>query len=338
MTRADRSPYALPLFAALALLVYVGNYAIASAYSAHAQAQARVPEWVVAFDVFLLVPALYLAIMRPPLKKALLGTVALLSLGILAGSLIIPASDRQVWRGLEQVRWLYLGALLLAQVVLISTVVRDIFRHRDAPNLETAVHRAIAARIPEPGVARLLQADARVWLYAFVRNKARFVQPAPAFHCWRHGANASNQIAFLVLVGVEIPIAHVLLSLYSPAVALVASVLSTYGWLFLYAEYRATLLRATTLDDDAVHIRHGVLGDQRVPYATIAAVERVDVRPRRARGQLRFVGTVNANLRLVLHPQAQLDTVLGRRPISDIYLALDEPAAFAAELPPRLQG
>ena len=219
MTRPDRSPYALPLFAAIALLVYLGNYAIGSAYVAHTHA--AVPEWVVAFDVFLLVPALYLAIMRPPLKKALLGTVALLSLGILAGSLIIPAADRQVWRGLEQVRWLYLGALLLAQVVLITTVVRDILHHRDAPNLETAVHGAIAARIPEPGVARLLQADARVWLYAFVRNKARFVQPGPAFHCWRHGANASNQIAFLVLVGVEIPIAHVLLSLYSPAVALV---------------------------------------------------------------------------------------------------------------------
>jgi hypothetical protein len=336
MTRSDSRTYALPLFAALALLVYVGNYAISGAYSSHAQA--RVPEWVVAFDVFLLVPALYLAIVRPPLKKALFATVALLSLGILAGSFIIPPADKQAWRVLEQVRWLYLGALLVAQLALITAVVRDILRHRDAPNLEAAVNLAIAARILEPGVARLLQADARVWLYAFVRNKARFVQPAQAFHCWKHGANASNQMAFLVLVGVEIPVAHVLLSLYSPTVALVASALSTYGWLFLYAEYRATLLRATTLEDDALHIRHGVLGDQRVPYAAIAAVERVDVRPRRARGQLRFVGTVNANLRLVMRPDTQLDTLLGRRPIGDIYLALDEPAAFAAALQPRLQG
>lgn len=336
MTRAGRSPYALPLFAALALLVYVGNYAIASAYSAHVKA--GVPEWVVALDVFVLVPVLYLAIMRPPLKKALLATGALLSLGILAGSFIIPADDRQAWRVLEQVRWLYLGALLLAQVALITTVVRDILHHRDVPNLETAVHRAITARIAEPGVARLLQADARVWLYAFVRAQSRFVQTGPAFHCWKHGANASNQMAFLVLVGVEIPVAHVLLSLYSPAVALVASVLSTNVLLFLYAQYRATLLRATTLEEDAVHVRHGVLGDQRVPYAAIAAVERVDVRPRRARGQLRFVGTVNANLQLILRPEVQLDTLLGRKPIHDIYLALDEPAAFALALKQRLSG
>lgn len=335
MTRPDRSPYALPLFAAIALLVYLGNYAIGSAYVA--RTHAAVPEWVVAFDVFLLVPALYLAIVRPPLKKALLATVALLSLGILVGSFVIPESDKQAWRVLEQVRWLYLGALLVAQLALIATVARDILRHRDAPNLERAVHRAIATRIPEPGVARLLQADARVWLYAFVRNKARFVQPAQAFHCWKHGANASNQMAFLVLVGVEIPVAHVLLSLYSPTVALVATALSTYGWLFLYAEYRATLLRATTLEDDAVHIRHGVLGDQRVPYAAIAAVERVDVRPRRARGQLRFVGTVNANLRLILRPRAQLDTLLGRRPVDVVHLGLDEPAAFITALQPKLR-
>ena len=26
------------------------------------------------------------------------------------------------------------------------------------------------------------------------------MQPAQAFHCWKHGANASNQMAFLVLV------------------------------------------------------------------------------------------------------------------------------------------
>ena len=65
MTRSDRRPHALLLFATLALLVYVGNYAIGDAYVSHTQA--RVPEWVVAFDVFLLVPALYLAILRPPL-------------------------------------------------------------------------------------------------------------------------------------------------------------------------------------------------------------------------------------------------------------------------------
>ena len=334
MTRSDRRPHALLLFATLALLVYVGNYAIGDAYVSHTQA--GVPEWVVAFDVFLLVPALYLAILRPPLKKALLATVALLSLGILAGSFIIPDQDKQAWRLLEQGRWVYLGALMLVQVALIAAVVHDIVRHRDAPNLEVAVNRAIAARIQEPGVARLLQADARVWLYALVRDKARFAVPAQAFYCWKHGANASNQMAFLVLVGVEIPVAHVLLSLYSPTVALVASALSAYGLLFLYAEYRATLLRATTLEDDAVHIRHGVLGDQRVPYAAIASVERVDLRPRRARGQLRFVGTVNANVRLTLHPDAQLDTLLGRRPVGAIHLALDEPAAFLAALRPKL--
>lgn len=77
MTRSDKHAYALPLFVALALLVYLGNYAISGAYSTHAQAP--VPECVVAFDVFLLVPALYLAIVRPPLKKALLATVALLN-------------------------------------------------------------------------------------------------------------------------------------------------------------------------------------------------------------------------------------------------------------------
>lgn len=47
---------------------------------------------------------------------------------------------------------------------------------------------------------------------------------------------------------------------------------------------------------------------------------------------------MNANLRLILHPEAQLDTLLGRRLIRDLYLALDEPAAFVAALQPRLRA
>lgn len=48
------------------------------------------------------------------------------------------------------------------------------------------------------------------------------------------------------------------------------------------------------------------------------------------------VPAVNANLRLTLHPEAQLETLWGRRPVHDIYLALDEPVAFAMALHQRL--
>ncbi|GAB3747552.1 hypothetical protein [Lysobacter olei] len=336
MNAATLRPHALKWFVATALLVYLGNYMIASQYAA--RGPGPFPEWAVAVDVFLLVPALYLLVVGPPLKKALLGVFALLSFGVLAGSWIIPEGDKSAWRWLEQVRWVYLGALLIAQLTLLTTALTDIARAGGAPNLETAVNAVIEKRVKDEGIARLLQADARMWIYLFVRNADRFQFPQPAFLGARHDANAANQLAFVVLVAAEIPIAHVLLHLYNPTLAVVVSALSVYGWAFLYAEYRATLLRATTLEEDGLHIRSGVLGDVVVPYHAIRSIERPTHRPRRAKHSLRLVGTASANLTLVLRDGTELQGLFGARRVDRVHLAIDEPGRLVDALDARVSG
>lgn len=333
--RDARTPSnALAWFGASALLVYLGNYQVASQYAA--RAAGPFPEWTVAVDVFLLVPVLYLLLVRPSLKKAVWALVALLSFGVLAGSWIIPDGQKNAWRLLEQVRWVYLGALVAVQLALLTTLLADIARARAAPNLEVAVNALILRRVKDEGVARLLQADARMWMYLFIRNPHRFQFPQPAFLGARHDANAANQMAFVVLVAAEIPIAHVLLHLYDPVLALGVSVLGVYGWAFLYAEYRATLLRATTLEVDGLHIRSGVLGDVMVPYPAIVSVDRPSGRPRRAKHAMRFIGTASANLTLVLREGTELQTLFGARRVDRVHLALDEPARFREALACRI--
>lgn len=326
MTTGVRSGRTAGWFVLFAGAIYLGNFAIVQVHQA--QTRLPVPEWVLGFDLLVLVPAVYLLLKRPPPARALLAVFALVSLGVLAGSLILPAADKQAWRVLEDLRWVYLGALVLAQLALLASVLREIARHWRAPNLELAIAGVLRKRVPEPTVAGLLLADARLWLYALVRDRSRFAWTAPAFHCARHDGNAGNQQAFLVLLAIEIPVLHLVLHLFSPLAAIVATALSVYGWLFLYAEYRATLLRGSTLEADHLHIRHGVLGDLQVPYDAIATVSRVAVRPRRQRASLRFVGAGSANLRIDLRPGTRLQTLTGPRPLESLYLGLDEPAVF----------
>jgi hypothetical protein len=321
-------------FVPLAGAVYLGNYAIGGLY--RAQTRLPVPEWVVGFDLLVLVPLAYLLLKRPPLKQALLATFALVSLGVLVGSFVIPQQDKQAWLVLEDLRWVYLGALVLLQAALIVSVVREIRRHWAEPNIETAIAGAIARRVPEPTIAGLVQADARVWLYALVRDRSRFAYSTPAFTAARHDGNAPTQQGFLVLLALEIPVMHLIVHLFSPIAALVITALSVYGLLFLYAEYRATLLRATTLEADHLHIRYGVLGDLEIPYDRIAAVERVSLRPRRQRPSLRFVGTGTANVRIDLRSGTTLPTLLGRRPVESVFIGLDDPAVFRRELADRV--
>lgn len=334
MIASDKARQSSVAFLLLAAAIYIGNFAISSLWQTHAQLP--VPEWTAGFDLLVFLPVAYLLIKRPSVGKALLGVFAIASLGILAGSWIIPQQDKHWWLVLENLRWFYLGALVLGQLALVASVLRDIRRNWKVPNIETAVNKAIAGRVPEATVVRLLQADARVWLYAFVRNPAKFVFDAPAFTCWRHDSNASNQQAFLILIVAEIPLMHVIVHLFSPTIALWLTAFSVYGLLFLYSEYRATLLRATTLDADGVHIRHGVLGDLKLPYACIASIESVSNRPRRQKSLLRFVGTGTANIKLNLKPATRLRTLLGLKPIASVYLGLDEPHQFAVALAERL--
>lgn len=315
-------------FLLAAALIYAANVGL----SRWVGATAPVPEWAVGFDLLLLVPALYLWLMRPARRQALLGVAAALSMGILVGAFIIPAADKQLWPWLERLRWVGLGALVLVQAVLIARVAADLWRSRHAAHTEAALHGAISRFLGDGVSARVVQADARLWLY-LLRRRPRLAWPEPAFYSARHGGNASNQLGFLWLVAAEIPIVHGLLHvLAGPAWALGVTAASLYGLAFLYAEYRATLLRATTLEADALCLRQGLLIDIAVPYSAIAEVRAADARPPRKAKQLRVLGGGRANLLLRLHPGTRLQALAGAREVEAVYLGVDTPAALMAAL------
>lgn len=321
-------------FLIFATATYLGNYAIVRWNLA--VTNQPTPEWPVAVDFLLMLPLAYILIFRPAAKKALLVFVGLASIGILFGSLIIPEDDKWVWKYLEQGRWFFLAMLLTLQILVMAAAAAEIYRNRHAQNIEAAIEQALAKRVPPGQVLALLQADARVWTYALLRDPRRFQVPADAFFCAKHDSNASNQQAFLWLIAFEIPLAHAVIHLFSPVWAVIVSATSLYGFLFLLAEYRATIFRATTLGDRAVHIRHGVLGDLVVPYDQISTVTPETRRPRRARRALRFVGTGTANIKLALKPGSRLDTIVGTREVDTVYLGLDEAHRFMRELHRRI--
>lgn len=323
-------------FIGLVLVVLLGNYLATRWYVA--QVSTKVPEWPIAVDLLLLIPVLYLLIFRPPLKRALIAVLALLSLGIFIGSVLVPENSKVIWRQLDQVRWGYLLLVLGLQAGLILIVLADIARSWNSGNLEQALHDAIDNRLGKGAMAELLKADGRVWLYLVNRDISRLRFDGVPFYGRNVDQNASNQQAFLILMAVEIPVAHLILHLFSPTVALVTTSLSLYGLLFLYAEYRATLMRPTTLMPDHVHLRHGVLGDLVLDYRDIEDVRDTCDRPRRANGRLRLVGMGSANIVLTLRPDTTVNAPFGAKQISEIYLGLDEAIAFRRQLQGRIDA
>lgn len=332
MERRPPSPRSRRLFALIGLGV-VGVAFLAVRH--HQRLGVPVPEWPLAVDLFVTVPLAYLLLLRPAPQQALLGLAALFAFGVLIGSLLLPPEGKRLWLWLEPLRWVALAGLVAWQVWVLAQIGRGLATAPRGENLEQRLHAGFEGRFGAGAVTELLKLEGRMWLYALCRDTSRLGFPEPgAFNVHRQGENASNQLGFLVLMAVELPVAHVLLHLFSPVLALVVSAATLYGLLFLYAEYRATRLRPITVSGAAIHLRYGLLVDALLPMHAIVEVLPVTAQPRRARRRLRLTGMGRANVLLRLAAGTRLKTPFGERETTELYLGVDEPGRFMQAVRP----
>lgn len=268
-------------FLLFALLIFTGNWLIVRYLSE--SSTLAIPEWPVGFDLLFLIPLTYLWINRKQGRQAFIGAIALFGFGVLLGSWILPTGSKNVWLVLEQLRFVLLLGVILVQATLIALMISEVIAKKESHNLDIAVDEAIDRRFGHAGFANLMRIEARMWLYALLREPIKHGFPGEQhFHYHLHQGNASNQQAFLILIGAEIPIAHVLLNLYSPTLALFVTATSIYGFIFLLAEYRATLYRPISIGSETLHIRYGVIGDQIILLSDIAEIGKCEGRIKRA--------------------------------------------------------
>jgi hypothetical protein len=339
-----------PSFATAALLV-LGAYALAIPWLAR-HAHEPLPDWTLAIDLLLVLPLLYWWLQPAPRGRAAgLGALAVALAGIWVGAWLLPAENKQVWLWLEPLRWVVIGALVLVQLALATLAIRQLAgvmgRLRQAMKagrlvdglVETELHAVLEAQAartarvtgqPVGGALRWVQLEARLWLYALAPRRWLDATPAAGeqwFGVHRQGQNLSNQMGFVVLAAVEIPIVHVLLHLmWSPLVAGIVTALSVYGALFLWAEARATRWRPVALDATTLHLRHGLVVDVQVPRtAIVAAVVHRGATPARASGRLHLVGMGRAKLHLTLAPGTRLALLTGEREVHELFIGVDEP-------------
>ena len=314
-------------FLLFALLIFTGNWLIVRHLSE--SSVLAIPEWPIGFDLLFLIPLTYLWINRKEGRQAFIGAIALFGFGVLLGSWILPVESKNVWLVLEQLRFVVLLGIVLVQATLIALMIREVIAKKESQNLDIAVDEAIARRFGQTGFANLMRIEARMWLYALLRKPIKHAFPGEQhFHYHLHQGNASNQQAFLILIGAEIPIAHLLLHLYSPMLALFITATSIYGFIFLLAEYRATLYRPISIEAEKLHIRYGVIGDQIVLLRDIAEIGKCEGRIKRAPKRLRFTGPQHANVRIKLKQETRLDTLLGEKSIDEVFIAVDKPDCF----------
>lgn len=342
MTRAERL-HKLAWFAPLAMLVYGGNAMLVQAPPANLlPADGFAPEWPVLFDLLVLVPMLYLGLFWRDRRRALAGMATLAVAGLVFADWIMPPESRH-WLGpLQTGRNLLIAAFVAGEIVLAAGLARlTLGLLREGVDPEQAIARALDARFGDGAVARVLAFEVRMWFYALFASPARALAYAgdEHFSCHAKDGHASNQQGFLLLVLIELPIAHLLLALiWHSTAAWIVTAFSAWGLVFLLGEYRATLRRPISLDADTLYLRYGLSAELQLPIDRIAIARPHAARvARRTEGTLRYCEAGVPNVCLVVEPPISAPGLLGdSRPIREIYLGVDAPARFLDRLDARM--
>lgn len=143
-----------------------------------------------------------------------------------------------------------------------------------------------------------------------------------------HRAVAPMMWVLVALSGIEIVVVHALIAFWLPWLAVLLSVLTLAGLIWLVLAIRSLKRLPVLLDGERVLMRAGMIKALAVPLEAIAAVRGEIARAEIDRRTL--------NLALIAHPNICLELrqpiALGRRRIERVAHRLDDPAGFTAAL------
>ncbi|WP_156841116.1 hypothetical protein [Novosphingobium aquimarinum] len=200
---------------------------------------------------------------RKPSPSAVIGALA-------AAALVVLLSAARPVRETLAAMPLLTGALLLLVAVQAGWIVAKVvsgFRNAREQRIEAA----FAAVLPAP-LLRFAQSEIALLrcLFAPPRAQPWIPQGASGFAC--HSQTAPMLWVLLVLQAIELSVTHLLISHWSERAAIVLSLLTAVGIVYLVGFIRSLRLLPILLTAEGLHIRTGLLMQRFVRYEDIAEV------------------------------------------------------------------
>jgi hypothetical protein len=198
-------------------------------------------------------------------------------IGFCAAVLLLPDARAMHMRALAYGWVLVELGLLAALLVRVGRVVQttraELLMGRGMPDaLECGVSTVLAAH---PVIARLLANELSVLFYALL---GWFRRPLPALAGERVSAHEglgqwrAILCAVVLLLASESLVSHVLLALWSPIAAWVATGTALYGLIWLLGDYQLLRLNPLRLTASELHAEFGLRGRAVIPVAAVASI------------------------------------------------------------------
>ena len=329
-------------FALIVLLVVAGNGALLHWSRNPLLIGQATPDWPYFFDFLVTLPLLYAAMFRPGWRRLLQVLLVCFAASYLLGHWLIPAQYQVLWQQIDWLRYAVLAGIVMVELMLIWRVLKFLLTAlRTREFADDAIEPQLSTWLGRGAASALLAIEFRVWYYALLHRARNRIVLEGDQHFSTHDkdANQADQLAFIFLTVLELPVLHLVLHSYGwGTLAWVLSGFTVYGLLFLIAEYRATALRPISLTADELIIRRGIWGLRRLPLASIASVTTHRGSMARSLHTEIYDANREPNIVLTLQPSTVAKGRLGgEKVLHQIALGLDEPESFRLALLARLE-
>ncbi|MEO9485458.1 MAG: hypothetical protein ABJG47_18505 [Ekhidna sp.] len=306
-----------------------------AANSSHFTANPSGLSLAITFDLLVTTPVIYFLIIRKRnIPKTTL--VPVFILGIVIASIILP-SEHQFY--LSQVKTWFLPFLEIGVVTYLIITIRKAFRkfkqheHTSIDFFTTA--KTAAEDIMPKALSTAFATELSIFYYGFISWKKREL----AAHEFSYHKTTSTRMilgVFVFLIIIEAFAVHLALQHWSATVAWILTILSIYACLQVFGIVRSLSKRPVTIEDDALILKYGVMGESMIPLSQIKAVreqtksltdskEIVYLSP--------FKDMEGHNVVIEVERPAQLASFYGfKKTYSTIVVYLDDPKAFVNEL------
>ena len=282
----------------------------------------------ITLDLTVVVPLTYYFLVVRPRNWPPVALAPVLVLSLVIAAAILPSDHQQTLRVVEALAIPVEVALLGWVGWQAARALRQI-RHSATADPVEELHRSARKFLRVHRVADVFAFELAVLFYAFGtwRSKLRIPDGTYAFTSHRRSGHGGLVFALFVLTVVEGVAVHLLLASWSTVLAWVLTFLSFYGALWLIADYRATVLRPSLVNEVEVWIRGGLRWRTRVPRDQMAAVARTKPDPQECTMSVAFLTTPNIWVRF--SAPVLLEGPYGiRRQVCCVGLVVDEPAEF----------
>ncbi len=277
-------------------------------------------------DIMITVPVLaFFLLVRRGIAKWTL-PLLLVAAGMSAGLVLVPDSslgEFAVWR---QDAWVGLRRLMLGVIGGRALLALESWRYQtDQPQPLTALKQLTGSGM----LAHMLMQEAQVQRLGLLGWRRRPAQQGQIFTQHQTSSLSGLLITLAALLIAETVGLHLLLSLWNPALAWMATAASLYALVWLSALYQSVRLHPTVLDGQRLTIGAGMNGTVEIGLDQISRIDLVQSANHRQVDYLRGAVMTEANLLIALKYPAMAVDLGGRpKPVGLIGLYVDDPTGL----------